>query len=48
MEITFKLLTYIGLLGFILGFVVNKTNFCTMGAISDWVNIGDYISCAKK
>ena len=41
MEITFKLLTYIGLLGFILGFVVNKTNFCTMGAISDWVNIGD-------
>ena len=41
MEITFKLLAYIGLLGFILGFVVNKTNFCTMGAISDWVNIGD-------
>ncbi|MDH5571117.1 MAG: YeeE/YedE family protein [Gammaproteobacteria bacterium] len=26
---------------FILGFVANKTNFCTMGAISDLVNIGD-------
>jgi len=25
----------------ILGFVVNKTNFCTMGAVSDWVNMGD-------
>ena len=28
-------------LAFILGAVVNKTNFCTMGALSDWVNIGD-------
>ena len=25
----------------IMGFVVNKTHFCTMGAVSDWVNIGD-------
>ena len=25
----------------ILGAVANKTNFCTMGAVSDWVNIGD-------
>jgi len=25
----------------IMGAVVNKTNFCTMGAVSDWVNIGD-------
>ncbi len=25
----------------ILGLVANKTNFCTMGAVSDWVNIGD-------
>ncbi|MEC9205620.1 MAG: YeeE/YedE family protein [Pseudomonadota bacterium] len=41
MEITSKLLIYIGILGFILGFIVHKTNFCTMGAISDWVNIGD-------
>jgi len=26
----------------ILGVVVNKTNFCTMGAVSDMVNISDY------
>lgn len=25
----------------IMGAVANKTNFCTMGAVSDWVNIGD-------
>ncbi len=24
-----------------IGAVANKTNFCTMGAISDWVNMGD-------
>lgn len=29
-------------LAFILGVVVNKTNFCTMGAVSDMVNMGDY------
>ncbi|UCB55786.1 MAG: YeeE/YedE family protein [Thiotrichales bacterium] len=26
----------------IMGVVVNKTNFCTMGAVSDMVNMGDY------
>ena len=26
----------------VLGAVVNKTNFCTMGAVSDMVNIGDW------
>jgi len=30
------------ILAFILGAVVNKTNFCTMGAVSDMVNMGDY------
>ncbi len=25
----------------VLGAVANKTNFCTMGAVSDWVNMGD-------
>jgi len=34
----------VALLGFIIGIlfgaVANKTNFCTMGAVSDWVNIG--------
>ena len=41
MEAAAKLLIYTSVLGFILGFVVTKTNFCTMGAVSDWVNIGD-------
>jgi uncharacterized membrane protein YedE/YeeE len=29
------------LLAFVFGAVANKTNFCTMGAVSDWVNMGD-------
>ncbi len=41
MDISTTLLIYTSLLGFILGYVVNKTNFCTMGAVSDLVNIGD-------
>lgn len=28
-------------LAVVLGAVANKTNFCTMGAVSDWVNMGD-------
>jgi uncharacterized membrane protein YedE/YeeE len=28
-------------LAVILGAAANKTNFCTMGAVSDWVNMGD-------
>jgi uncharacterized membrane protein YedE/YeeE len=28
-------------IGVIFGAVANKTNFCTMGAVSDWVNLGD-------
>lgn len=28
-------------IAFILGALVNKTNFCTMGAVSDFVNMGD-------
>ncbi len=30
------------LLAFVFGFVGNKTNFCTMGAVSDVVNMGDW------
>ena len=30
------------ILSVLLGAIVNKTNFCTMGAVSDMVNIGDY------
>jgi uncharacterized protein len=29
------------LLAFIFGAVGNKTQFCTMGAVSDWINMGD-------
>lgn len=25
----------------VMGALVNKTNFCTMGAVSDWINMGD-------
>jgi hypothetical protein len=28
-------------LAFLFGAVGNKTNFCTMGAVSDWINMGD-------
>jgi len=41
----FELYTQVLLWGFllalILGAVANKANFCTMGAVSDWINIGD-------
>ena len=36
----FMLWTVFGI-ALIMGAVVNKTNFCTMGAVSDLVNIGD-------
>ena len=29
------------LIAVVLGAVISRTNFCTMGAVSDWVNIGD-------
>ena len=29
------------IIALLMGAIVNKTNFCTMGAVSDWVNIGD-------
>lgn len=29
-------------LALVLGLVASKTNFCTMGAVSDWVNMGDF------
>ena len=28
-------------LAFVFGAVGNRTNFCTMGAVSDWINMGD-------
>lgn len=41
MEITITILIWAFALAFVLGVVATKTNFCTMGAVSDWVNIGD-------
>lgn len=36
-----KVLLIVFALAVILGAIANKTNFCTMGAVSDWVNMGD-------
>ena len=41
MEITTQVLYWAFGLAVILGIVATKTNFCTMGAVSDVVNIGD-------
>jgi uncharacterized membrane protein YedE/YeeE len=43
MEFTIHLqvLSLVFLAAVVLGAVANKTNFCTMGAVSDWVNMGD-------
>lgn len=38
-----QLVAWLGfILAFIFGFVANKTSFCTMGAVSDVVNMGDW------
>ena len=36
-----QVLTAVFAIAVVLGAIVNKTNFCTMGAVSDWVNMGD-------
>ncbi|MDH5517444.1 MAG: YeeE/YedE family protein [Gammaproteobacteria bacterium] len=41
LQITTQILIWAFALAFVLGAVANKTNFCTMGAVSDWVNMGD-------
>jgi uncharacterized membrane protein YedE/YeeE len=41
MEITTQVILSGGLVALVLGALANKTNFCTMGAVSDWVNMGD-------
>jgi uncharacterized membrane protein YedE/YeeE len=40
-EAQFVLLWSTFAIAIVLGAVANKTNFCTMGAVSDWVNMGD-------
>ena len=39
-EITHQVLTSAWVLAFVLGIAVRKTGFCTLGAVSDWINIG--------
>jgi uncharacterized membrane protein YedE/YeeE len=36
-----QVLLTVFVIGVVFGAVANKTHFCTMGAVSDWVNIGD-------
>lgn len=40
-EPVYRVAMLIFMIGIIFGAVVNKTNFCTMGAVSDWVNMGN-------
>lgn len=40
-EPVYRVAMLIFLIGIVFGAVVNKTNFCTMGAVSDWVNMGN-------
>jgi uncharacterized membrane protein YedE/YeeE len=39
-EPVYRVATLGFLIGVVFGAIANKTNFCTMGAVSDWVNIG--------
>ena len=43
MQITIhiQLLAAVFVVALVMGAVTSKTNFCAMGAVSDWVNIGD-------
>ncbi len=41
MDLTQKIYLAGFILAAIMGATANKTNFCTMGAVSDWVNMGD-------
>jgi hypothetical protein len=40
-EISQQVLLFGFIIAVIMGFVGNRTQFCTMGAVSDWVNIGE-------
>src|SRR5690349_14920453 len=41
MNIHVELLGAVFVVAVVLGAIMNKTHFCAMGAVSDWVNIGD-------
>jgi len=36
-----QILLFVFAIAVVIGAVANKTNFCTMGAVSDWTNMGD-------
>ena len=40
-EIASKVLILGFLIAAVMGFVGNRTQYCTMGAVSDWINLGD-------
>jgi len=41
-NVHYQVLTAVFVIAAVLGVIVNKTNFCTMGAVSDWINMGDH------
>lgn len=41
LSLTQQILLWGFLIAAVMGAVANKTHFCTMGAVSDWVNMGD-------
>ncbi len=41
LSLTQQILLWAFLIALVMGAVVNKTHFCTMGAVSDWVNMDD-------
>ncbi len=40
-NVHYQVLTAVFVIAVVLGAIINKTNFCTMGAVSDLVNMGD-------
>lgn len=40
-ETVYRVASLSFIVGIIFGAIVHKTNFCTMGAVSDWVNMGN-------
>ena len=40
-EIASKVLIVGFMIAAVMGFVGNRTQYCTMGAVSDWINVGD-------
>lgn len=41
MDVTIQILLLGFAIAFVMGAVATKTNFCTMGAVSDWINMND-------